>query len=276
MKLVAFSKLFKDMSVDELVQWALENRLDGYDLCLREGYPVNPANVADELPAAAEKMRAAGLSIPMLTGEGNLLEVSDPTAEPILAAMAEAGVPMIKLGYYRFNPLEMDYWERVDECRQALEGWQELAGRHGVKVLYHTHSNRCMGLNCSCLMHLLRGLDPRHVGAYIDTGHMVIEGEEFAVGVAMVRDYLSAVAFKDAMAWRKGENGHGIPERYWGPAGSGLVNWTAVLAELVRVGFDGPISVHCEFQVAEARFAETARQEFAFFRSRLDAAAPSS
>lgn len=271
MKLVTFSKLFKDKTIDELVVWALENRLDGYDLCVREGFPVNPGNVTEALPAAAQTMRDAGLDIPMITGEGGLLEVSDPTAEPIVAAMAEAGVPRLKLGYFRFNPMEMDYWAEVDKARVALEGWQDLAAKYGVTVMYHTHSNRCLGLNCSSLMHLLRGFDPACIGAYIDTGHMVAEGEEFAVGLAMVREHLAAVALKDSIAWRKGENGHGMPERYWGPAGSGLVNWTQVFSELSRIGFDGPLSVHCEFKVEDAKFEQTARQEYAFFRSRLDA-----
>ena len=271
MKMVTFSKLYKDKSVDELVEWALENRLDGYDMCIREGFPVNPENVAEALPAAAKTMRAAGLDIPMVTGEGALLQPDDPTAEPILAAMAEAGVPRLKLGYFRFNPTEMDYWEEVDKARAALDGWQDLAGKYGVTIMYHTHSNRCLGLNCSSLMHLLAGFDPACIGAYIDTGHMAVEGEEFAVGLAMVKEYLAAVAFKDAMLWRKGENGHGVPERYFGPAGSGIVNWTQVISELKRVGFDGPISVHCEFKAPEGKLEEVARQEYDFFRSRLDA-----
>lgn len=271
MKMVTFSKLYKEKSIDELVEWALQNKLDGYDMCIREGFPVNPENVAEALPAAAETMRAAGLDIPMVTGEGDLLQPDHVTAEPTVAAMAEAGVPLLKLGYFRFNPAEMDYWEEVDKARKALDGWQDLAEKYGVTIMYHTHSNRCLGLNCSCLMHLLKGFDPQYIGAYIDTGHMAVEGEEFAVGLAMVREYLAAVAFKDAMLWRKGENGHGMPERYFGPAGSGIVNWTQVISELKRVGFDGPISVHCEFKAPEGKLEEVAAQEYDFFRSRLDA-----
>ncbi len=254
MKMVTFSKLYKDKSIDELVEWALENKLDGYDMCIREGFPVNPENVAEALPAAAQTMRDAGLDIPMVTGEGDLLQPDHVTAEPTVAAMAEAGVPRLKLGYFRFNPMEMDYWEEVDKARAALDGWQDLAAKYGVTIMYHTHSNRCLGLNCSSL-----------------TGHMAVEGEEFAVGLAMVKEYLAAVAFKDAMYWRKGENGHGMPERYFGPAGSGIVNWTQVISELKRVGFDGPISVHCEFKAPEGKFEEVAKQEYDFFRSRLDA-----
>ena len=153
--------------------------------------------------------------------------------------------------------------------RKLFEGWEKLGEKHNVKICYHTHSNRCMGLNCASLMHLIQGFDPRHIGAYIDTGHMAVEGEEWAFGLAMVRDYLSIVALKDAIALREEKNGHGAPKRVFPPAGEGIVDWTAVFAELVRIGFDGPLSVHCEFQVEEDEFVETLEREIEFFKAHL-------
>ncbi len=272
MQLIAFSKLFKDKSIPELVEMAHDYGLDGYDLCVRAEYPVNPDNVAEELPKAAATMREGGLDIPMITAEGSLLEPDDPTVEPILAAMDQADVRRIKLGYWRYDPVEGDYWEEVDRIRKLLEGWEEMGRKHNVKVCYHTHSNRCMGLNCSSMMHLIRGFDPEHIGAYIDTGHMAVEGEEWAFGIAMVRDYLSMVALKDAIPVREQKNDHGVAKRVFPPAGEGIVDWTAVFAELVRIGFDGPLSVHCEFKVEEDKFEETVRREIAFFREHLDRA----
>jgi L-ribulose-5-phosphate 3-epimerase len=272
MQLIAFSKLFKDKSIDELAEMAHEYGLEGYDLCLRSGYPVNPDNAREELPRAAARMREAGLEIPMITAEGDLLEPSHPTAEPILGAMDEADVRLIKLGYFRLDPAEQDYWQEVDRIRAIFEGWEELGRKHQVKICYHTHSNRCMGLNCASMMHLIRGCDPQHIGAYIDTGHMAVEGEEWAFGLAMVRDYLSMVALKDAIAVREEKNGHGTPKRIFPPAGEGIVDWTVVFAELARIGFDGPLSAHCEFQVPAEKFTETVKREIEFFRAHLEKA----
>jgi len=273
MQLIAFSKLFKEKSMDELVEMAQQYGLEGYDLCVRSEFPVNPDNVSEELPRAAKTMRDAGLDIPMITAEGSLLEPDDPTAEPILAAMDEADVRLIKLGYFRLDPAEQDYWQEVARIRTLFEGWEKLGEKHNVKICYHTHSNRCMGLNCASLMHLIQGFDPAHIGAYIDTGHMAVEGEEWAFGLAMVRDYLSIVALKDAIALREEKNGHGAPKRVFPPAGQGIVDWTAVFAELVRMGFDGPLSVHCEFQVEEDEFVETLEREIEFFKTHLAKAA---
>ena len=40
-------------------------------------------------------------------------------------------------------------------------------------------------MNASALAHPLRGFDPRYVGAYLDPCHLCIEGEEFALALAI-------------------------------------------------------------------------------------------
>ena len=46
MKLVFFSKTFKDKSIPDLVDAAREFGFEGYDLCVRPGYAVNPENAS--------------------------------------------------------------------------------------------------------------------------------------------------------------------------------------------------------------------------------------
>jgi sugar phosphate isomerase/epimerase len=273
MQLIVFSKFFKDKSIAELIELAREYGFEGYDLCVRPGYPVNPDNAAEALPGAVRAMEAAGLSIPMVTGNFDLLTPDHPTAEPLLAAMDKAGVRLLKLGYFSFDPHKQGYWSEVDRIRRAFEGWQTLAQRHTIKVCYHTHSHRCMGLNCSSLAHLLIGFDPQYIGAYIDPGHMTVEGEEFAVGAAIVNHYLSIVALKDVLLERQPVNGHGKAAARWVPAGEGMVDWTAVFAELRRLKFAGPLSVHCEFEAPAEAFMALVRREFAFFKHMRNSAA---
>ena len=158
----------------------------------------------------------------------------------------------------------------MDRVRTALEGWQKLGQTHNVKICYHTHSNHCMGLNVGMLAHLLRGFDPDAIGAYLDPGHMAVEGEAFDVGAAMVRSHLSIIGAKDVLQERIERNNHGATRTKWVEAGEGMVDWTAILEELVRVEFDGPLSVHCEFKVSEEGFADAARREVSFFKGLRD------
>jgi L-ribulose-5-phosphate 3-epimerase len=265
-ELIVFSKLLKNKTIDELIPIAKNFGFEGYDLCVRPGYPVNPDNITEELPLAVEKMNRAGLRIPMITGSFDLLTPDQPVAEIILRAMDQASIRLLKLGYFMFDPAVQDYWQEVEKIRRAFAGWEELGKKYQVKICYHTHYNRCMGLNCSALMHLIRGFDPRYVGAYIDPLHMAIEGEEFPVGVAMVKGYLSIVALKDVLIRRGEINGHGKKEIEVVPSGEGMVDFSAVFSELKRVQFQGPLTVHCEFENAGEGFLDLVQHEIRFFK----------
>jgi sugar phosphate isomerase/epimerase len=270
MKLIFFTKLFKEKSLLELAAFAHSAGLDGFDLCVRPGYVVNADNAAKELPAAAAFSKREGLSIPMVTANFDLLYPDQPGAESLLAAMNDANIRFLKLGYFGFDPLKQNYWQEVDRIRKAFDGWQKLSRKHGVRICYHTHSHRCMGLNCAALAHLIRGYDPACIGAYIDPCHMTIEGEEFAVGLAMIREHLSLIALKDVTLVRKEKNGHGSEKYEMKLAGEGMVDWTAVFDELKRVGYDGPLTVHCEFEVPKDQFDAAARHDAKFFRAQIE------
>jgi L-ribulose-5-phosphate 3-epimerase len=264
MKLVLFSKMLQDKSIDELAALATQLGIDGYDLAVRPGHPVNPDNVAEALPAATARLRADGLDIPMITANTDLVDPAADGVDTLLSAMADAGVPRVKLGYYKLD-VEADYWAAVDDCRAKLMAWGEKAAQHGVQVIYHTHSNRCMGLNAGMLAHLLRGQDATHVGAYLDTGHLTGEGEEFAVALAMSKQHLAAVSLKDFLLTRDEVNGHGRKRRTVVEAGQGMTDFSAAFECLHGIGYDGPASIHCEFEVAAEAFAGAVEREAGFF-----------
>ncbi len=271
-KLILFSKLFKDFKVEELITLAREAGVDGYDLCVRPGYPINPDNAAGELVKAVKKFKQAGLEVPMATGNFDLLYPEHPTAEPILSAMDKADVRLLKLGYYFFDPIKQDYWQEVDRIRKGFERWSVLAKKYNVKICYHTHCNRCMGLNGSALAHLLRGFDPKYFGAYMDPCHLAIEGEEFAFAIAIMKDYLSILGLKDTLINRAEKNGQSSKATHMVRAGEGVVEWPTVFADLARVKFTGPLSVHCEFEVPPAELMPAVKSEVKFFRAHLQEA----
>jgi sugar phosphate isomerase/epimerase len=265
-KLIVFSKMLKDLGIEQLIDFAKELGIDGYDMAVRPGYPVNPHNVEEELPKAAQRFRAAGLDIAMVTAHTGVL-MPDEEGERLMAAMDAAGVRRLKLGYFKFVPGEMDYWHEVDKARKALEGWAELAQKYNVRACYHTHSQRCLGLNAGTLAHLIRGFDPQLIGAFLDAGHLRAEGEEFAVAVAIVREHLSMVAVKDFLLQRIDVENHGAVKRRVVEAGQGMCDWTAIFSELKRIGFDGPVSIHCEFEAEESEMMNAIRREAAFFKA---------
>jgi sugar phosphate isomerase/epimerase len=249
--IVLNSKFFHTLSVSELAVKARELGFDGIDVCVRPGHPVHPANVETALPQAVTAWNAQGLLCPLATAPVTLANPDAPEVEPLYAGCAAAGVPRVKIGFFPFSPGE-DYWALVDAARRALEGFTRVGERHGVQTVYQVHSGPVLGSNCAGLMHLLRGLDPRWVGAYPDLGHMLLDGEDYPMGLAMVREYLSMVAAKDAYhAPQPAGNEPPFVPRFV-KLGSGAVNWRRALGALKALGFDGAFSVHTEYDFDES------------------------
>ncbi|MBT7302846.1 MAG: sugar phosphate isomerase/epimerase [Victivallales bacterium] len=265
MRSIMFSKMLKEKTPEQLADLAEGWGLGGYDLCVRPDYAVNPDNASEVLPGVVADFRARGLDIPMVTGNFDLLEPDHPTAEPILQAMDKADVRLLKLGYFKFTPGEHDYLAEVKRIRAIFERWCPLAEKYGVKICYHTHSNKCMGLNGAAMVHLLDGFDPALIGAYMDPAHLLAEGEDFATAIAMIKPWLSIIAVKDVNLIRVEKDGHGSIKRDWVMGGTGCVDWTNVFDVLNKVGYDGPVSIHCEFKVPEEEFLGAVEREIGFF-----------
>jgi len=270
MELVLFSKHWKD-DLDDMIEKTHYIGADGLDFTIRPGYVVNPDNVRDALPAAVKKLRAAGVSVPMITTAADFVSVDFPSTEETAAAMQEAGVPVAKLGYYRYKAGETPYWQRVDEIRRELERLEKLAQKYGIKFCYHIHSFN-FGSNAAALMDLLQGRDPEYIGAYIDTGHLYFCGEPFPMAIDIVGEYLSLVSLKDTFFVRQNPEDEELPEwrRAIVPAGHGAVKWAEVFGGLLAAGYDGPCSCHCEFKAdSPEQFTELQKREVAFVREQI-------
>lgn len=265
MEIILNSKFFQELPVTQLGKKALDLGYDGLDLCVRPGHPVNLDNVITALPEASTVWSGQGLSCPMVTVPTSFTDPLSPLAESVYGACAEAGVAMIKIGYFRFVDGD-DYWKRLNESRDDLEVFAQLSEKHGVKTCYHTHSGQCLGSNCAGLMHLIRGFAPELVGAYADFGHMALDGEDIAMGLSMVREYLCAVGIKDGFhSYRPGTR---PPyEHQFAKLGEGSVHWRTAVRTLGEIGFNGPWSVHTEYGVEGAiEIAEIARQDALYLK----------
>src|SRR5204863_4048423 len=109
----------------------------------------------------------------------------------------------------------------------------------------HTHSGTNLGLNASSIMHLIKGANPAHVGAYLDPGHLALCGEPPEMAIDIVADYLSLVAIKDCR-WERAENGKGWKTHFL-PLGEGIVDWRAMHRGLIAKNYAGPLSFHSEY-----------------------------
>ena len=240
MKYIMFTKHLEGLDVAGIISALKSVGVEGADLCVRPGYPVNPENVDTQLPAVAKQFAEEGFSIPLVTTPTSFLSPEDPDVQRVYAACGEAGVANLKVGYWHWSKEDGGYWAQVDQIREALDGFQALSAEHGVRTCLHNHSGTSMGLNSSAVMNLVTGFDPQHVGVFADPGHLSIVGEPIDMALDIVKDYLAVVAFKDMM--RPPGGGTRVVRM-----GHGFVDWETALKTLVEMNFDGPVSVHCEY-----------------------------
>ena len=103
MKFIMFTKHLEGLGVPGIIKALKSVGVEGADLCVRPGYPVNPENAATALPAAAKQFAEEGLSIPLVTTPGDFIRPDVDYAERLYAACGAAGVKHIKLGYWHWS-----------------------------------------------------------------------------------------------------------------------------------------------------------------------------
>jgi len=275
MQLVMFAKHMRSLDMAQAAASAARWGLDGLDYPVRAGYAVNPDNFRTALPELVRALRREGLSLPMLTAEGNLTDpLGTSYVEPLLGTMMENDVRLLKIGYFPFRE-EVGYWPSVSDAREALARWEKVARRYAVTVVYHTHSGPYIGLNASSLMHVVRDFDPSCVGAYLDTGHLTISGEEFPMACSIVGEYLKVVALKDMARVKDTADGRTVFVRKVFRPGEGATDLRGALRCLVARGFAGPLTIHMEWSRDDDELLAGSGEDAATYRRWLDEAAGS-
>ena len=238
-----FSKHLQELSFERLGEVVAEMGFDGVDLTVRSGGLIEPSNAKTQLPVAAKTLQKFKLSLPMITT--NFTDASEPFAEEVFAVAADCGVKFIKLGYWRYRDFG-SLKQLMDTARKSLEGISKVAERYGVCAAVHTHSGNFLTASPFVLAELLNGFDPKFVAAYVDAGHIFVEGGlmGWQQGMEVLSEKIRVVACKDYAWFREGKK--------WDakvvPIGEGIVRWRDFFACLKQVGFDGPISVHSEYE----------------------------
>lgn len=269
MQLAYFTKHWPGASVQELARTAVLVGADGLDLAVRPGHAVNPENVAEALPEAVRTCSGEGVTIGMVTMETKPTDPADPAVEKLFAACGEAGIRFVKPGYFQHRPGQ-DYWAEVERLRGVLAELGEMAARHGGVVCYHNHSGGFYGSNAAGLMHLLRGQDPGALGAYVDVGHLALNGETLPLAVDMVRDCLRLVGVKSPAWDRVDEDGQTLWKARFVPLEEGVVDCRLLLGELKRIGFDGVLTFHAEYEMPPDELLQALRGEIAYCRRLLE------
>ena len=262
--LCLFSKHLPKLNYSELARTVKQIGFDGVDLTVRPEGHVLPGRVAQDLPRALETLRSAGLAVPMITT--GLTSVNDPAARPTIETAGNLGLSRFKLGYWNYRDQE-SIDARLDQVRSDVTGLVALAKEHGVTAGYHNHSGNYVGAAVWDIRAIIGEMDARTIGYYFDPCHATAEGGEggWRIALRMALPRIQMVAVKD-FVWEKSG---GKWKMQMCPLGEGMVRWAEFFGMLAAARFQGPISMHAEYEpVDEAALA----RDLAFLRKQVDAA----
>jgi L-ribulose-5-phosphate 3-epimerase len=224
------AKMFRELGVQ------------GPDLTVRRGGLVLPDRVTEDLPRAASVFKDHGLTIPMITTDIN--SARDPKTRAVLSTAARVGVRYYKLGYFHYA--DMSKWhDSIVSTNNELRGLAALGKELGIRAALHNHSGDSVGGAMWDGLEAIDGVDPKQVGLFFDPAHGTIEGGKLGwnLGFRRASSRLFMVAIKD-FVWEKTEKGW---RTRWVPLGQGMVQWPAVMQVLKTMQFEGPISLHIEY-----------------------------
>lgn len=248
MDLCVFAKHLQAWPLEACADRVRAAGFDGLDLTVRPGGYVEPGDgLEPRLAAAVDRVRAAGLKIPLITT--GITSATDSAAAMTMHAAAALGINELKLHYWPWDgrrPLV----DAVEEANRELDGLEKLALAAGVRINLHNHSGDFVTHSAAAMERLLNGRDPKAVGAYLDPAHFTLEG-----GLAGWRSSLTTLAPRATLLavkdfrWVEGPTGStGPQERRWVPVGEGNVRLAEAIAVMLDSGFNGPVSIHAEYQ----------------------------
>jgi sugar phosphate isomerase/epimerase len=259
-----FSKHLPDLGWADMGAEVKRAGFDGVDLTVRPRGHVLPERVREDLPVALRQIREHGLVVPMITT--SLVSADHPTARPILATAGREQVAFFKPGYYRYAFVDVP--AEIGAVARQVRALSALAAECGVQLGFHNHAG-AMGAAIWDIEPVIGQLDARWVGYYFDPRHSVAEGGVAAWKVAthLVATRIKMVAVKD-FYWEKRADGR------WGPTdcplGEGMVDWPSFCRILAGVRFQGPVSVHLEYDTGGKTVAARAEGTLSAARRDLD------
>jgi L-ribulose-5-phosphate 3-epimerase len=267
--LCIFSKHLPKLNYDDLGRVSREIGFGGVDLTVRPAGHVLPARAAEDLPRAVEAIRSHGLSVPMITT--GLTSPDDPAAKPTISTAGRLNIPCFKLGYWRYKP-NVTVDATLASVKTATRGLAAMAAEYKTALGIHNHSGDYVGVAVWDTREVLSGLDPKWAGYYFDPCHATAEGGVYGwqLSARLAFQNLKMVAVKDFYWAKTGWKW----KMTMCPLGQGMVDWPKFLKMLSSAPFNGPLTLHVEYEVSDEHAAIA--RDFEYLKKQVDAAYASS
>lgn len=256
-----FSKHLQWLDYRELGVVVSQLGFDGVDLTVRPTGHVLPERVRTDLPRAVSAVAESGVRVPTITTA--ITHPEGAGTREILETASGLGIPFYRLGYYRY-PEEQEISETLAAIRSSLTGLADLNRRFRICGDYQNHAGAShFGAALWDLREALEGLPRRWLGCQFDIRHATVEGGlAWPTNFKALAGRIHTVVVKD-FRWKETPGGWKVENC---PLGEGMVPVGPFLALLLKSGFAGPVSLHCEYSLGGA---ERGRRRLTMDRDRV-------
>jgi len=244
-----------DLSMEAFFHTAAEAGYEVVELSMKAKGPLTGEATDDDLAAVVNLSRQAGLPITSLTVghcTGNLLDSGEAQERSIeqtrfgLRAAAKLGAPVILHTLGRFSA-DLYYDDAYRNAVDSLTKLAVTAEELGVAIAFEFVWNGFL-FSPMEVRRFLDEVNSEYVGFYFDPGNMAVF--QFPQHwVRIIGPHIKRVHLKD---WKgRALNGE------WTPLLEGEVDFRAVMSELRKTGYNGPLI--SEVAPSLASFADTAK-----------------
>ena len=223
--------------MEKLAEIVTEIGADGVELPVRDGYQVEPKNIASDLPKLRKVFERSKLIISSVAGS---------LTSDTIKVLGDNGVPILRICV----PVDMTkgYMASVAEMQKKINDLAPLLESSSVKVGIQNHYGT-MVASALGISHLLEGVSQKSACAVLDFAHCALDGEPVEMALDIVQHNLGLVNFKNACRIRT--NGPDEPEAawqvLWTSARHGGYSWAEAVAALKKIKYSGDICLPAEY-----------------------------
>lgn len=257
--LCVYSGNLSKIPYSDLAEIVKQMGYDGVDLTVMKGGHVDPSLYMVHLDRAFQTFHDAALELPMVTT--SFTSASQPFAYQIFYVSALFGAKFCRLGTW--PPFSgSDLAARAGTLRNVLTQFAATGSQCKITPLLANHAGSFPGRSIPETEALVSGIVPGAFGYCFDPAQAVIEGNsadawESALQAALPR--LGAVALSDVTLEKTTARPCAL--------GEGVIDWKKFFSVLATARFNGPVSLHLDYETRNDVNSMT--KDLAFARAKV-------
>lgn len=245
-KVRLFSKPLDAYNFGFMCECTAKAGIGGFDMTVRKGGKIEPANVERDLPKLADEAKKYDLVFDMMVTD--ILSASDPFTERVLKTASSAGIKYYRFGWADYDA-SLEIMASIKKFHNELVKITELNRKYKIHGGYQNHAGARIGGPVWDLYELLLDLPAEFTGSQYDVRHAMVEGANtWMLGMRLISGKIKTLAIKD-FTWKTVRN---KPEAVTVPMGEGMVNWDLFFKMVKEFRIEGPLTLHVEYPLLEA------------------------